>query len=136
MNAQFPQPQVKGGGVAYLCLDGALKAAEFYSHAFAAELAHAHPADEKGRTMHVHLYINGASVMLSDPYPEHGCPFVPPAGFTMMLPVSDVDNWFQRAVEAGCSPAMPPSDMFWGDRYGQVKDPFGVVWGMNGPVMK
>jgi len=124
---------VKGGVVAYLCLEGAIKAGEFYKKALAAEQAQAHPADEKGRTMHVHMYINGSSVMISDPYPEHGCPFVAPAGFGLNLPVADVDTWWQRAVDAGCTPIMPPADMFWGDRYAQAKDPFGVTWAFVGP---
>lgn len=128
-----PLPAVKGGAIAYLTVDGALKAAEFYRKAFAAEIAFAQPADGKGRTMHVHLYINDGSVMLSDAYPEHGHPFVPPAGFTVMLPVLDVDAWHKRAVEAGCTSVMAPTDMFWGDRYGQLKDPFGVAWAVNGP---
>ena len=68
--------------VAYLKVDGAMKAAEFYQRAFGAELAAAHPVDDKGRTMHVHLYINGGSVMLSDAYPEYGHPFEKPQGFS------------------------------------------------------
>ena len=124
---------VKGGVVAYMTLEGAIKAGEFYKKALAAEQAQAHPADEKGRTMHVHMYINGSSVMISDPYPEHGCPFVAPAGFGLNLPVADVDAWWQRAVNAGCAPIMPPADMFWGDRYAQAKDSFGVLWAFVGP---
>ena len=98
-----PPAAVKGGVVAYLSIDGAITAGEFYKKAFAAELVHLHPADEKGRTMHLHLYINDASVMLSDPYPEHGVPYVPAAGFSLMLPVKNVDSWWQRAVDAGCA---------------------------------
>src|SRR5205085_3320748 len=64
------QPQVKGGVVPYLTVDGAVKASEFYKKAFAAEVAHVVPPDEKGRTMHVHVYINGSSLMMSDAYPE------------------------------------------------------------------
>ena len=128
-----PPAAVKGGVVAYLSLDGAIKAAEFYKKAFAAEQVHLHPADDKGRTMHCHLYINGGSVMLSDPFPEHGHPFVPPAAFSLMVPVKDVDSWWQRAVDAGCSGIMKPEDMFWGDRYAQCKDPFGVIWAFVGP---
>jgi len=126
-------PRPKGGLVAYLCVEGAQKAAQFYQQAFAADLAFIQPPDEKGRTMHVHLYVNDASVMLSDPYPDHGHPYEPAAGFSLMLPVCDVDAWWQRAVDAGCTPSMPPQDMFWGDRYGQCKDPFGVTWAMVGP---
>jgi PhnB protein len=130
-----PAP-VKGGAVAYLTVDGAMKAGEFYKQAFGAEIATSYPPDEKGRTMHVHLYINGGSVMLSDAYPEHGHPWKEPAGFGIMLPVPDVDAWYDRAIAAGCTAGMPPQDMFWGDRYGQVKDPFGIIWSFNGPVKK
>ena len=128
-----PPAAVKGGVIAYLCLEGAIKAGEFYKKALAAELVHQHPADDTGRTMHVHVYINDASVMISDPYPEHGCGFVAPAGFGLNLPVKDVDAWWQWAVDAGCTAIMPPADMFWGDRYAQAKDPFGVTWSFVGP---
>jgi uncharacterized glyoxalase superfamily protein PhnB len=117
-------------------VDGAVKAAEFYKKAFAAEVAVIHPPDEKGRTMHAHVYINGSSLMMSDAYPEHGHPLKEPAAFNIMLPVQDVDSWYNRAIKAGCTAVMPPADMFWGDRYGQLKDPFGVLWAINGPIKK
>ena len=126
-------PAVHGGVVAYLQVDGAMKAAEFYRRAFGAELAVAHPVDDRGRTMHAHLYVNGSSVMLGDAYPEHGHPLVPPQGFQLLLAVDDIDAWWQRAVAAGATVVMPVADMFWGDRYGQLRDPFGIVWGMNQP---
>jgi uncharacterized glyoxalase superfamily protein PhnB len=129
-------PQVKGGVVPYLTVDGAIKAAGFYKKAFAAEVASLHPPDEKGRTMHAHLYINGSSVMLSDAYPEHGHPLRAPASFNLTLQVGDTDSWFNRAVDAGCTAVLPVQDMFWGDRYGLLKDPFGVLWAINGPVKK
>ena len=125
--------QTKGGAVPYLSVDGAVKAADLYKKAFAAEVAHVHPPDDKGRTMHVHLHINGSSVMLSDFYPEHGHPKVAPQGFSITLQVDDADAWFDRAASAGCATIMPVQDMFWGDRYGQLKDPFGVIWAVNGP---
>ena len=132
---QNPPPNtIRGGVIAYLSLEGAIKAGDFYKKAFAAEEVLVQPPDDKGRSMHVHLYINGSSVMMSDPYPEHGHPYVPAAGFSLMLPVKDVDAWWQRAVDAGCTPTMKPENMFWGDRYGQVVDPFGVVWAFNGPL--
>ncbi len=56
-------------------------AAEFYKRAFGAVEVFRHPADEKGRTMHMHLHINGGSLMLSDSYPEHGAPHEKPQGF-------------------------------------------------------
>jgi uncharacterized glyoxalase superfamily protein PhnB len=61
--SQQPRVPVRGGVVAYLTVDGAVKAAEFYKRAFGAEQAFMYPVDEKGRTMHIHLYINGSSVM-------------------------------------------------------------------------
>jgi uncharacterized glyoxalase superfamily protein PhnB len=130
---QAPAP-VKGGVVAYLQVDGAMKAAEFYGKALGAELAGAHPPDEQGRTMHVHIYINGTSVMMSDAYPDHGYPLEKPQGFTMMLPVTDIDAWWKRAVDAGFTVVTELQVMFWGDRYGQLRDPFGILWAMNEPV--
>lgn len=133
---KYPNPPVKGGAVAYLSVDGAVKAVDFYKKAFAADVATIIPPDEKGRTMHAHVYINGASVMLSDFYPEHGHPPVPHAGFSVMLKVDDADAWYNRAVDAGATAIMPLDNMFWGDRYGQLKDPFGVIWAINGPLKK
>jgi len=134
-NKQPPKvnPVVKGGVIAYLQLDGAMKAAEFYRRAFGAEVAAAHPVDDKGRTMHVHLYINGSSLMLGDAYPEHGHPLQKPQAFNLTLAVDDIDAWWKRAVDAGATVVMPVADMFWGDRYGQLRDPFGVLWAMNQP---
>ena len=131
---QPPAVETKGGVIAYLSLDGALAAAEFYKKAFGAEVAMAMPADEKGRTMHVHLHINGSSVMLSDCFPEHGYSYVPAQGFNLLLPVTDIEASWQRAVDAGATVVMPLADMFWGDRYGQLRDPFGVTWAMNTPI--
>jgi PhnB protein len=127
-------PDVKGGVIAYLQVDGATKAVEFYGRAFGAQTVAVHPPDNQGRTMHVHLYINGSSVMLTDAYPEHGYPLEKPAGFTLLLEVDDIDAWWKRAIDAGAEPITPVSEMFWGARYGQVRDPFGVLWGMNQPT--
>ena len=121
----------KGGATVYLNVDGAMKAADFYRKAFGAELAAMHPVDDKGRTMHIHLYVNGSSVMISDFYPEHGHAKETPAGFSVALHVNDIDSWFKRAVDAGATATQPVQTMFWGDRYGSVKDPFGVSWAMN-----
>ncbi|MFT4000813.1 MAG: glyoxalase/bleomycin resistance/extradiol dioxygenase family protein [Rhizobium sp.] len=129
-----PRVPVRGGVVAYLTVDGAAKAAEFYKRAFGAEEAFMFPVDEKGRTMHIHLYINGSSVMLGDAFPEHGYPLEKPQSFTMQLVVDDLDGWWQRAVDAGAEVVVEPQVMFWGDRWGQLRDPFGVAWAMNAPV--
>lgn len=127
----LPQVETKGGVVAYLAIDGAAKAAEFYNRAFDAAVAFQHPVDDKGRTMHIHLYVNGSSVMLGDFYPEHGHGKETPAAFTMQLIVDDIHTWFDRAVGAGCEVITPPQKMFWGDTWGQVRDPFGVTWAFN-----
>lgn len=130
--AETPVP-VKGGLVAYLMVDGAIKAAEFYAKAFGAEHVDTYQPDESGRTMHVHLYVNGSSLMMSDPYPEYGAELKGHEGFTMTLMVDDVDAAYKRAVDAGCEGTMPPENMFWGDRHAQCRDPFGVAWAFNGP---
>lgn len=129
-----PKVETKGGVVAYLALDGALKAAEFYGRAFAAEPVFHYPPDDQGRTMHAHIYINGSSVMLGDFYPEQGHAKQDPAGFTMQLMVDDAQAWFDRAVAAGCTGTTPVQKMFWGDTWGQVKDPWGVNWAFNQPA--
>jgi uncharacterized glyoxalase superfamily protein PhnB len=95
-----------------------------------------YPPDEQGRTMHIHLHLNGSSVMLSDFYPEHGHPKTDHQGFSMQLIVDDIDKWWKRATDAGCEVLMPVEVMFWGDRWGQLRDPFGIVWGMNAPTKK
>lgn len=130
----FPAAEVKGGLVAYLVLAGAVKAAAFYERAFGARIATLIAPDAQGRTMHVHLYVNGSSLMLSDAFPEHGCAFQPPQGFNLTLQVDDIDAWWDRAVAAGAEQVMAPQEMFWGARYGQLRDPFGVVWALNQPL--
>ena len=125
------QPEVLGGVVVYLMVEGAGKAADFYKRAFGATEAFRYPEDESGRTMHIHLHINGSSVMLSDPYPEHGCAFEKPQGFNCTLQVDNIDPWFERAVAAGAQVVMPVTPMFWGSRYAQLRDSFGILWAIN-----
>jgi PhnB protein len=121
-----------GGIVPYLTLDGAAEAIDFYVRAFAAE-----PIGERAmmpdgrRIMNARVDINGNSLMLMDPMPEYGHSWVAPAGFNLHLHVDDADRWFDRAVEAGCTVVMPIAMQFWGDRYGSVKDPYGVHWGIG-----
>jgi PhnB protein len=129
--ANLPMPDVLGGLTPYLQVDGAGKAAEFYVRAFGGEEVFRAPEDDQGRTMHIHLYVNGSSLMLSDPFPEHCHPLQQPQGFNLTLQVKDIDAWFNRAVAAGVTVLMPVQDMFWGARYCQLRDPFGVVWAMN-----
>ena len=63
-------------------------------------------------------------------------PAGPPAGTVLHLQVDDADAWFDRAVAAGASARMPLQDMFWGDRYGNVGDPFGHVWSIATPIKR
>ena len=128
---KFQTAPPKGPIVPYLQVESALEAVRFYKKAFGAEEAAIMPADSKGRIMHAHIYVFGGSVMLSDPFPDHGHPYRPAQGITLTLMVKDIDQAFGRAVEAGCEALMKPQDMFWGDRYGQLKDPFGITWAMN-----
>jgi len=129
-------PAVKGTLTPYLTLKGAMKAAEFYAAAFGAQIMFAMPPDESGRTMHIHLHVNDASLMLSDHYPEYcsGGDFQTPAGFNLNLHVTDTDAAFARAMEAGATVVLAPENTFWGARYAQVKDPFGVIWAFNQPL--
>lgn len=139
MNVQtieHTDPKVLGGLCAYISVEGALKAADFYAKAFDAQTLYSIPPDEQGRTMHVHVYINGSSLMICDFYPDYGHAYEKPQAFVLQLHLSpdDIDAWWQRAVDAGCEIVMPLELMFWGDRWGQLRDPFGVVWAMNAPT--
>ncbi len=134
--AAKPSPQdvkVLGGVVPYLSVSNATEAAAFYEKAFGAREMFRYPVDEKGRTMHIHLHLNGGSLMLSDAYPEHGHPLKTPQAFTLHLKVDDVDAAWAKATEAGAKVVLPLQKMFWGDRYGQLRDPFGVLWSMGAP---
>lgn len=125
------QPPVLGGPCPYLSVSNAAKAAEFYVEALGAHEVMRMPPDDRGRYMHIHLVINGGSLMLADAFPEHGAPLEKPAGFIIHLQVDDVDAAFDKAVKAGGTVVLPVQDMFWGDRYGQFRDPFGILWSMG-----
>jgi PhnB protein len=86
--------------------------------------------------MHIHLVVNGGSLMLADAFPDHGHPLETPGGFTLHMQVDNADAWWKRAVDAGAEPLMPVTDMFWGDRYGQFRDPFGVRWSVGTTIKK
>lgn len=129
-------PPVLGGPCPYLALSNAAQAADFYVKALGAREVYRVPPDDKGRHMHIHLVINGGSLMLADVFPEHGHPLEKPAAFNLHLAVPDVDAAFDTAVKAGGEVVLPVQDMFWGDRYGQFRDPFGVLWSMGTPIKK
>ena len=89
------------------------------------------PAQDGKRLMHCHLEINGGPLLMSDCWPEEGHPHQPSNSFTMHLQVDDIDAWWKRAINAGATPVMPVADMFWGDRYGTLRDPFDVNWSLG-----
>jgi PhnB protein len=114
----------------YLVIKGAAKAIEFYKKAFGAEETVRMPGPDGG-VMHAELKIGNAVLMLADENPERG--FFSPStrgGSTssVMLYTEDVDATFKQAVAAGAKADMPPADMFWGDRMGNLTDPFGHTW--------
>ena len=59
-----------------------------------------------------------------------------PQSFALNMVVEDIDRWWKQAVAAGMEVVMPVEKMFWGDRYGQLRDPFGVIWSMNEPAKR
>ena len=128
------QAEVKGSVIPYLMVADAYAAADFYVKAFGATDVARMPKNEHGRSLHVHVYVAGQSIMLSDPMPEHGHPLVAPQGYNLMIRVADADAAFRRAVNAGATQVMAPHDAFWGDRYAMVKDPVGVTWALSTPL--
>jgi PhnB protein len=128
----MPQPIPNGMSTIspHLVCAGAADAIEFYKKAFGAEEM-ARLAGPDGRLMHGCIRIEGGTVMLVDEYKEWGMQSPLTLGgtpVTVHLYVPDVDAFVARAVEAGATVTMPVQDMFWGDRYGVVKDPFGHSW--------
>lgn len=123
----------------HLCCDGASAAIEFYKAAFGAEELMRLPGED-GRLMHACLLINGSSIFLNDEYPEQGGTGPKRLGGSPViihLMVQDVDAAFETAIAAGATVVMPVADMFWGDRYGVLADPFGHLWSLatpNGPM--
>lgn len=115
---------------AITCKDAA-RAIEFYEKALGAKQV-VRMASPDGKITHAELKIGDSFFFLSDEFPGMSAP--PVAGALpstyMFLYVNDVDALFNQAVAAGCEPTMPVSDMFWGDRYGKVADPFGHHWGL------
>ncbi len=114
----------------HLVCAGAAEAIEFYKKAFGAEEIMRLPG-AKGKLMHASIKIGDAMVMLVDELPEWGSLSPIALGgspVTLHLYVADVDSFVERAVKAGAILRMPVEDMFWGDRYGIVEDPFGHKW--------
>jgi len=123
----------------YLIVDDAAAAIDFYVAAFGAEELGRVPGPD-GRLVNAALRINGSVVMLNDDFPEmtDGKSMTPKAlggtPVTIHLTVTDVETQFQRAVDAGATVVAPLEDMFWGDRYGVIRDPFGHMWSLGQPM--
>ena len=115
----------------YLVCKGAAKAIEFYTRAFGAKEFVRMPGPE-GRIMHAEVKIGDSMLMLADENPERGA-VAPQTGTlarsaSIMFYTDDVDATFKRALELGASSIQTPTDMFWGDRMGNLMDPFGHQW--------
>jgi uncharacterized glyoxalase superfamily protein PhnB len=130
-------PALYGSITPHLVVSPAAAAIEFYTRAFGAKpgLVMDGPG---GAIMHAELKIGDSVVMLADEQPPMGPgpqtrrtpKNLGGTSFGVMHYVKDVDAAFARAVAAGATAVMPPADMFWGDRFGQVEDPFGHVWSL------
>jgi uncharacterized glyoxalase superfamily protein PhnB len=117
----------------YLTVKGAAQAIDFYTRAFGAQEVERMTGPDGQSVMHAEVKIGDSIVMLSDEFPQMGCRSPQTLGGTtasVFLYVPDVDTAFQRAVDAGATAIMPPADMFWGDRFGKLVDPFGHQWAM------
>ena len=135
--AQDERPAASGVMPHLTIRDGnAAEAIDFYARAFGASESGRHLGDDGKRIMHAHLTINGGPLMLNDDFPDmHGGGGAsPPSGCTLHLQVDDADAWWDRAIDAGAIVRFPLGDQFWGDRYGQVDDPFGFTWSIGGPL--
>jgi PhnB protein len=118
---------------AHIVVQGAERAAAFYRDAFGAEEISRIPTPD-GRLMSVALRIGDALLHLADEFPEMGVLAPPSIGGTpvvLALDVSDAEAVFAQAVAAGADVRQPLADMFWGDRHGQLEDPFGHRWNID-----
>jgi PhnB protein len=114
----------------YLAVDNATAAIDFYQRAFGAKERLRMPGPE-GMIAHAELEIGDALVMLSDPFPQATARPPKELGGTsagVFLYVGDVDALYKQAIDAGATSGAEPENMFWGDRFGSVTDPFGHSW--------
>ena len=130
MSKVKPVPEGMHSVTPHLVCAGAAEAIDFYKKAFGATEVARLPGPD-GKLMHGAVRIEGSVVMLVDENPQWGA-FGPKAlkgsPVTIHVYVTDVDAFVARAVKAGAKAIMPIDDMFWGDRYGIIEDPFGHHW--------
>jgi PhnB protein len=116
----------------YITCRDAERAIDFYQQAFGATLKGGGVMKgPDGKVMHAELVIGDSVIMVSDEYPTFGSVSPQSIGGSasgLHIYVEDVDSAFDRAVKAGAIVEMPVGDMFWGDRYGKLRDPFGHKW--------
>ena len=128
-----PIPDGHEGLIPHLICSPCAAAIDFYKKAFGAEEVRRMPGPD-GRLMHAAIRIDGKFLFLADDHPEYcgGKEQHPNAlgatPVTIHRYVKDTDAAMDRAQKAGATVIMPASDMFWGDRYGLIKDPFGHQW--------
>lgn len=118
----------------YLCIKGAKAALEFYKKAFGAEVKMCMTMPGGDKVGHAEMKIGDSNVMLGEEFPEMGAKSpttLGGSGAGIFLYVADVDASFKRAVDAGAKAKMPPTNMFWGDRYCKLTDPFGHEWSIG-----
>ena len=116
----------------HLVVEGAADAIEFYKKAFGAQEIMRVPGPD-GKLGHAMLRLGDSMLMLADEFPQwesYGPLALKGSPVTLHLSVPDVDQAFARALEAGATVRMPLDDMFWGDRYGIIEDPFGHRWSL------
>jgi len=117
-----------------LTVNDAKGAIEFYKKAFGAVEGKISFGPDGKQVMHAEIKIGDSVVMLNDEFPQMGCLGPKSLGgspVAIYLQVDDADMWFERAVKAGATATMPIADQFWGDRFGQVVDPYGHKWGVS-----
>jgi len=131
------------GVIPHLVVDNASAAIDFYRHAFGATELMRMPAEDGKRLMHAEIEVNGSQVMLMDEFPEYAgkmcrMDFSPKTvggtSVSLHLSVADCDAAIARAEKAGAMVTMAAHDAFWGDRYGQIVDPFGHPWSFSHPL--
>lgn len=117
----------------HIVVQGAARAAAFNRDAFGAKEIERIPVPD-GRLMSVQLRIGDSLIHLADEFPEMGVLAPPSVGGTavvLALDVADAEAVFAQAVAAGAEVRQPLQDMFWGDRHGQLDDPFGHRWNVD-----
>ena len=118
----------------YMTVRNAARAIEFYKQAFGAVEKGGIMKSPDGKVAHAELQIGDSILMLGDEFPQMGA--LSPqstggAGMGLHIYLEDVDSAFERVVKAGATVEMPVADMFWGDRYGKLADPFGHKWSIG-----